>query len=59
MKGLGQNFDDFMKEQGLYEEAKALAAKKAKELVAAQKSVSINPSPRQSSSPTPIAAAKA
>ncbi|GHU23529.1 hypothetical protein FACS1894172_12890 [Spirochaetia bacterium] len=28
MKGLGQNFDDFMREQGLYEEAKKLASKK-------------------------------
>jgi transcriptional regulator with XRE-family HTH domain len=26
--GIGDNFDDFMKEQGLYEEAKKLAAKK-------------------------------
>lgn len=33
MKGIGQNFDDFMIEQGLYEEAKELAAKK---LIAAQ-----------------------
>jgi predicted XRE-type DNA-binding protein len=28
MKGFGQNFDDFMVEQGLYDEAKELAAKK-------------------------------
>jgi predicted XRE-type DNA-binding protein len=28
MNGLGQNFDDFMVEQGLYDEAKELAAKK-------------------------------
>jgi len=28
MNGLGQNFDDFMLEQGLYDEAKELAAKK-------------------------------
>ena len=28
MNGLGQNFDDFMIEQGLYDEAKELAAKK-------------------------------
>ena len=28
MKGKGQNFEDFMKEQGLYDEAKELAAKK-------------------------------
>ena len=28
MKGIGQNFDDFMIEQGLYEEAKELAAKR-------------------------------
>jgi predicted XRE-type DNA-binding protein len=28
MSGLGQNFDDFMDEQGLYDEAKKLAAKK-------------------------------
>lgn len=28
MKGIGQNFDDFMIEQGLYEEAQELAAKK-------------------------------
>ena len=28
MNGFGQNFDDFMVEQGLYEEAKELAAKK-------------------------------
>jgi hypothetical protein len=28
MKGQGQNFDDFMVEQGLYDEAKELAAKK-------------------------------
>jgi DNA-binding XRE family transcriptional regulator len=28
MKGLGQNFDDFMIEQGLYDESKELAAKK-------------------------------
>jgi len=28
MKGFGQNFDDFMIEQGLYDEAKELAAKK-------------------------------
>jgi transcriptional regulator with XRE-family HTH domain len=28
VKGIGQNFDDFMLEQGLYEEAKELAAKK-------------------------------
>jgi len=28
MKGFGQNFDDFMIEQGLYGEAKELAAKK-------------------------------
>jgi hypothetical protein len=28
MKGIGQNFDDFMIEQGLYDEAKELATKK-------------------------------
>lgn len=28
MKGRGQNFSDFMKEQGLYEEAQELATKK-------------------------------
>jgi len=28
MKGIGQNFDDFMVEQGLYDEAKEIAAKK-------------------------------
>ncbi len=28
MNGMGQNFDDFMTEQGLYDEAKELAAKK-------------------------------
>lgn len=28
MKGRGQNFSDFMKEQGLYEEAQKLATKK-------------------------------
>jgi len=28
MNGIGQNFDDFMLEQGLYDEAKELAAKK-------------------------------
>jgi len=28
MNGLGQSFDDFMLEQGLYDEAKELAAKK-------------------------------
>jgi hypothetical protein len=28
MKGHGQNFDEFMVEQGLYDEAKELAAKK-------------------------------
>jgi predicted XRE-type DNA-binding protein len=28
MKGIGQDFDDFMIEQGLYDEAKELAAKK-------------------------------
>ena len=28
MKGRGQNFDDFMKEQNLYEEAQVLASKK-------------------------------
>ncbi|MDR3301277.1 MAG: hypothetical protein LBT01_01925 [Spirochaetaceae bacterium] len=28
MNGIGQNFDDFMIEQGLYDEAKELAAKK-------------------------------
>jgi len=28
MNGLGQNFDDFMVEQGLYDEGKELAAKK-------------------------------
>jgi len=28
MKGIGQNFDDFMVEQGLYNEAKEIAAKK-------------------------------
>jgi predicted XRE-type DNA-binding protein len=28
MNGFGQNFDDFMIEQGLYDEAKELAAKK-------------------------------
>lgn len=33
MNGTGQNFSDFMKEQGLYEEAQELATKK---LIAAQ-----------------------
>jgi len=28
MNGFGQNFDDFMVEQGLYDEAKELASKK-------------------------------
>jgi len=28
MKGIGQNFDDFLKEQGMYEEVNELAAKK-------------------------------
>ncbi|MBR1714773.1 MAG: XRE family transcriptional regulator [Treponema sp.] len=28
MKGIGQNFDDFMIEQGLYEEAQELATKR-------------------------------
>ena len=28
MKGIGQNFDDFMIEQGLYEEAQEIAAKR-------------------------------
>lgn len=28
MDGVGDNFDDFMKEQGIYEEAKELALKK-------------------------------
>ena len=28
MNGIGQNFDDFMLEQGLYDEAKELATKK-------------------------------
>jgi hypothetical protein len=28
MNGLGQNFDEFMVEQGLYDEARELAAKK-------------------------------
>jgi hypothetical protein len=28
MKGIGQKFDDFMIEQGIYDEAKELAAKK-------------------------------
>ena len=28
MNGMGQNFEDFMLEQGLYDEAKELAAKK-------------------------------
>jgi predicted XRE-type DNA-binding protein len=28
MNGIGDKFDDFMKEQGLYEEAKELASKK-------------------------------
>jgi predicted XRE-type DNA-binding protein len=28
MNGIGDKFDDFMKEQGLYDEAKELAAKK-------------------------------
>jgi len=28
MKGIGQNFDDFLKEQGLYDEVNELAAKK-------------------------------
>jgi predicted XRE-type DNA-binding protein len=28
MNGLGQNFDDFMVEQGLYDEAKEISAKK-------------------------------
>ena len=29
MKGIGQNFDDFLKEQGIYDEVNELAAKKA------------------------------
>ena len=33
MKGIGQDFSDFMKEQGLYEEAQELATKK---VIAAQ-----------------------
>ncbi len=33
MKGVGQDFSDFMKEQGLYEEAQELASKK---VIAAQ-----------------------
>ena len=33
MKGIGQDFSDFMKEDGLYEEAQELAAKK---VIAAQ-----------------------
>ena len=33
MNGVGQNFSDFMKEQGLYEEAQELATKK---VIAAQ-----------------------
>ncbi len=33
MKGIGQDFSDFMKEQGLYEEAQELASKK---VIAAQ-----------------------
>lgn len=33
MKGVGQNFSDFMKEDGLYEEAQELATKK---VIAAQ-----------------------
>lgn len=33
MKGTGQNFSDFMKEQGLYEKAQHLASKK---VIAAQ-----------------------
>ncbi|SFJ04434.1 Helix-turn-helix domain-containing protein [Treponema bryantii] len=33
MKGVGQDFSEFMKEQGLYEEAQKLAAKK---VIAAQ-----------------------
>lgn len=33
MKGTGQDFSDFMKEQGLYEEAQKLASKK---VIAAQ-----------------------
>jgi len=28
MKGIGQNFDDFLKEQGMYDEVNELAAKK-------------------------------
>jgi predicted XRE-type DNA-binding protein len=28
MKGIGQNFDDFLKEQGIYDEVNELAAKK-------------------------------
>lgn len=28
MNGIGQDFDDFMQEQGLYEEAKEIASKK-------------------------------
>jgi predicted XRE-type DNA-binding protein len=44
MKGIGQNFDDFMKEQGLYEEAQELAAKKviAFELQAEMKAQNIS-----------------
>ena len=33
MNGIGQNFSDFMKEQGLYEESQELASKK---VIAAQ-----------------------
>ena len=33
MNGIGQNFSDFMKEQGLYEESQELASKK---IIAAQ-----------------------
>jgi len=28
MKGIGQNFNDFLKEQGIYDEVNELAAKK-------------------------------
>jgi len=28
MKGIGQNFDDFLKEQGIYDEVNELAAKR-------------------------------
>jgi len=28
MRGIGQNFDDFLKEQGIYDEVNELAAKK-------------------------------